>query len=152
MTLSRCPLSIFCSRGTPSREVSRVCGPYIGRDQCKLLDTLVVFQDAPLDVPFEAFGPFPSWRWPWLPPHPNGRKGLSINSRTRPLHANEENPTTRRGTSPEEAAARHLADNHQPAVWGQLVFSIALMCTTCRWILVSASTNQEPEPGDLILL
>ena len=27
MTLGRCPLSIFCSRGTPPREVARVCGP-----------------------------------------------------------------------------------------------------------------------------
>jgi len=27
MTLGRCPLSIFCSRGTPPREVPRVCGP-----------------------------------------------------------------------------------------------------------------------------
>ena len=27
MTLGRCPLSIFCSRGTPPRKVPRVCGP-----------------------------------------------------------------------------------------------------------------------------
>ena len=27
MALGRCPLSIFCSRGTPPREVLRVCGP-----------------------------------------------------------------------------------------------------------------------------
>jgi len=27
MTLGRCPLSIFCSRGTPRREVPRACGP-----------------------------------------------------------------------------------------------------------------------------
>ena len=27
MTLGRCPLSIFCSHGTPPREVPRVCGP-----------------------------------------------------------------------------------------------------------------------------
>ena len=27
MTLGRCPLSIYCSRGTPPKEVPRVWGP-----------------------------------------------------------------------------------------------------------------------------
>ena len=31
-------------------------------------------------------------------------------------------------------------------------FSIALICTPSRWILVSASTNQGPGKGDSILL
>ena len=40
----------------------------------------------------------------------------------------------------------------QPSERGQIVFFMALICTTCRWIPASASQKQGPEQSDLMLL
>ena len=67
MTLGSCPLSIFCSRGTPLIEVPRVCGPSTRElrqptlslsPPPKQVAAYTILLSTPAEVEMDSFGQF----------------------------------------------------------------------------------------------